>query len=181
MIDWVPCQNYDDDPGIINNGATLEYGLLNPSAWSADVEIVGDIEGEDEGYKVLRIVGYFSAWYDPQEPSPPTSGQVYVRLWPGFQDQANQLPITPGVLAGAGAGRAANEKWWWERVMHGPGLDRQFGWEFQPVNHPWHFFCDVKPNFWVNESMVPTLTIQNATDRNIRFSHRFRMLVAKKG
>lgn len=181
MIDWVPCQFYDDVAvGDISQGATIEFGLLNASAWSSDIEIVGDIEGEDEGYKILRIVGYWSIYLiDPQAPA--TTGTVGVRLWPGFQDQANQVPITPGPLFGPGADRAANEKWWWERCLAGLTIQSGFGTDWEPVSHPWHIFLDIKPDYWCPSNMVPTCTVQNATDARLRFSHRWRMLVAKKG
>lgn len=184
MLDWVPCQNYDRDVPIPAVSQT-EFGLLNLASWNAPAEVIGDIEGEDDNYRILRIVGYWTVHAIQPQPS---AGAVYVRLWPGFQDQQSASLVTPGILtAGAIAtvdevGLAANEKWWWERIMTASDVG--------PVTEPWsnlaggrqpfNYMLDIKPSMSMTGSFVPTVSIQNNTDEDLEFRHRWRMLVRKK-
>lgn len=188
MIDWVPCQDYDTAIALASD-SQLDFPLLNREAWSSDIEIIGDIEGEDDGYKILRIVGYWAVTQQPATGAP-AQGTVYARLWPGFQNQQDQVVEVPGILSveysgatSADAGRAANEKWWWERLVDNsdvsPVLNRWLC--ASRVNHPFSYFCDVKPNYWCSKSEVPVLSVLNATDEDLYLWHRLRMLVAKKG
>lgn len=179
-LDWVPCTSYDLS-AIVPPGDQLDRPLLNDAMWNAPAEVIGDIEGEDQGFTVLRIVGFFS-WSTPTDT--PTTGQVYARCWPGFQNQGAGVLDTPGILgtgvAGAlpaDVGLAANEKWWWERVNNATAIGRSL-WEFcDPVAHPFWSFADFKPKMNMGQSFIPVLSLANGSDAPMRFIHRWRMLV----
>lgn len=185
-MDWVPCTNYDTAIEV-STDTQVDLGLLNVESWSSDIEVIGDIEGEDQGFRVHRIVGFFSVTMSAA--AAPTTGEVYVRLWPGFQDQHNQTVQVPGILSvrwsgasSADAGRAANEKWWWERICPVPDIsdvaaDRWLS--CQRVNHPFSYMLDIKPRYYVSPSEVPCISILNGTDEDIFFWHRWRMLVSR--
>lgn len=189
MMDWVPVQSYDEAL-VLGSDVQLDHPLLNLESWSSDIEIIGDIEGEDQGFKLLRIVGYWTVTAQPQQPDP-ARGNVYLRAWPGFQNQQDQVVEVPGGLSveqgfvnSAEAGRAANEKWWWERIVPWGDLlypDTERWGRVSAVNHPFAYFADFKPNQWVSSSFVPVLSIANCTDQTINVWLRWRMLVRKRG
>lgn len=187
-FDWVPCQQYDTGNLDVPQGSQATIGLMNNASWSAPIEVIGDIEGEDVGYRIKRIVGYFS-WF--VNDGAPTNGEAYMRLWPGFQDQDAGEPLVPGILATGllansdDVGLAANEKWWAERITPASwiNLPPAGGWNLiSNSNHPWHCFIDIKPNWYCPPNMVPCLSIYNGTNSvgNLRFIHRFRMLVSHR-
>lgn len=189
MMDWVPVAGYDTALRV-ESDVQYDHPLLNLESWSSDVEIIGDIEGEDENYKLLRVVGYWTVQADPQDPDA-ASGSVYLRCWPGFQNQQDQVVEVPGGLSveqtfvnSAEAGRAANEKWWWERIVpHGdllePDVDRWA--RAGSLRHPFSYFADFKPGMWVSGSFVPVLTVANCTDISVIVWLRWRLLVVKRG
>jgi len=190
MMDWVPVTGYDTALDVPTD-TQYDHPLLNLESWSSDIEIIGDIEGEDQNFKLLRVVGYWTVQPDPQAEGP-TFGSVYLRCWPGFQNQQDQVVEVPGALSveqtlatSADAGRAANERWWWERIVPNidlatpTSLDR---WSrASSVCHPFSYFADFKPNQWVSGSFVPVLSIANTTDIRVIVWLRWRLLVAKRG
>lgn len=186
-LDWVPCNEYDTGIEVATD-TQLTLGLLNNESWSTPVEVIGDIEGEDQGYKVIRIVGYFG-WYNLDPTPSPSRGTVYARVWPAFQSQTIPAePIVPGPIttelsftAANEVGMVSNEKWWWERRRAAVSIsDFRNYTEYEEVAHPFNWMADFKPNYYCPDNMVPALSIANTTDQTLFFRHRWRMLVSHK-
>lgn len=178
-MDWVPVPNYSLDFPIfpfVAPGTQFDFPLLDVLQFRSQDEVIGKVE-DTPRYKVLRIIGYWTPMWAPTGNG--TSGEVFVRIWPGFID-ALDAAIVPGPISGGvAAGEASNEQFWWERIV--PAVDINTGADkyerMEARSHPWNTFLDVKPNQWMGENEVPTLSIFNDTNSEIQFQHRWRMLV----
>lgn len=187
-MDWIPCQDYGrNSPSILAN-SRQERPLVSFDQWGDVVDIEGKIETQPRAYKILRIVGYWTVLVPSPGSVAPSQGAVFLRAWPGFQDQQTQFPVVPGYLQASGAvsfddvTRAANEKWWWERIVPYRDVSLESSgdtWSrVESYAVPWTYFMDIKPNQWVGEGELPVISVQNETNIDVQFLHRFRMLVA---
>ena len=185
--DWVPLEGYDTGASLSADQNDID--LMDPQNWQLPSQVVGTVEDENTAYKILRIVGYWTLSYDVGEA--PSGGYVMLRCWPGFQntlggsDVPGPLSIPPFALGEVQV--AANEKWWWERIVPWQDVnDDAFNrWDrVSAVNDPYAYMADFKPNMWMGDSFSPVLTIQNnLLDGQGGFSwaffrHRWRALIA---
>lgn len=177
VMDWVPLQGYNELT-LIPTGGTASLELMSDDRWTGG-DIVGNIELQKR-YKVKRIVGYWTCVQsDPQ--NPPAEGAFWMRIWPAFKQPASGAVEIPGILDGAQSPTAAgpaNQKWWWERVCPVVDID-PIDEPWNRVNsfaHPFNFMCDIKPDMWMEGQQTPVVTLENNTDADVDFIHRWRML-----
>lgn len=186
--DWVPCSFYDGSGIAVATNAQEDRGLMSSASWNTPVEIIGDIEGEDSGYWIERIVGY---WSVTDAGVAPSRGHVIIRCLPGFQNTITGLPIVPGFIdenlggvSSDDSALSANEKWWWERIVPAGDIYASTSGKWarcEALAHPYSYMADMRPNVYVAENMVPAISISNSTDQDVLVYHRWRMLVRSRG
>ncbi|AXQ65306.1 MAG: hypothetical protein [Circular genetic element sp.] len=155
---------------------------MDNANWNSISQTLGTVEDENRVYKILRVVGYFTATFNVTAPS---RSQLVVRAWPGFENMDTGTPTIPGFAGQPGTVAeqqlAANEKWWWERIIPWIDVNDQAAdrWNnASSVSMPHAYMADFKPNMWMGDSLTPALSIANNTDQQVEFRHRWRALVA---
>jgi len=168
-MDWVPCAQYGDFSINIGGGGQLDLALLFTDWMVAANDVEGRVE-DTPYFKCVRIVGYWDVFAADVAPA---QGFVSCRCWPGFVENTTGDPIVPGFVTDASA---SNEKFWWDRIVPASDMSAEPWARVGSYAHPYSYIMDIKPNMWMDTSQVPVFSVENSSDDDVRFVHRFRML-----